>query len=417
MNVHVATTAGLVLMFVIGTATPLNMGALGFAAAFIVGGAIVGLAAPEILASFPGDLFVTLVGITYLFAIAHRNGTVDWLVNLAAAMVRGRAWAMPWVIFISAALLTSLGAVSPGAVAILAPIALRFAQRYGISPLLMGLMVIHGAQGGGFSPMSVYGGITNAVVQRAGLPSDPMHLFIASLLFNLLVAAIIFVVLRGWRAQDRGDTSPLAAEGDQVSATAQGATLERLGTLIGILCLAVGVLKFGLNVGLTAIAIAVSLAFFSPKKYARATDDIPWSTVLLVCGVVTYVAVVQKAGTIDSIGNAVAVLGAPLIAALALCYICGLVSAFASTVGVLGATVPLAIPMLSQGNLDAVSVIAAIAVSSTIVDVCPFSTNGALVVANARGGENDGLYRQMLIYSAVIIGIGPLAAWALFVVL
>lgn len=185
--------------------------------------------------------------------------------------------------------------------------------------------------------------------------------------------------------------------------------------MIGIVCLAVGVLKFGLNVGLTAIAIAVSLAFSSPKKYARATDDIPWSTVLFVCGVVTYVAVVQKAGTIDSIGNALAVLGAPLIAALALCCICGLVSAFASAVGVLGATVPLAIPMLSQGNLDAVSVIAAIAVSSTIVDVCPFSTNGALVVANARGGENDGLYRQLLIYSAVIIAIGPLAAWALFV--
>jgi Na+/H+ antiporter NhaD/arsenite permease-like protein len=411
MNVHTATIVGLILMFVLGTATPLNMGVLGFAAAFLVGGAVVGLAAPEILSSFPGDLFVTLVGITYLFAIAHRNGTIDWLVQLAAAMVRGKAWAMPWVIFVSAALLTGLGAVSPGAVAILAPVALRFAQRYQISPLLMGLMVIHGAQGGGFSPMSVYGGITNAVVERASLPSDPIFLFVASLLFNLLIAILVFVIFRGWRtrASDRED--------EPLPGGPPTGTLERYATIIGIVGLAVSVLEFQLNVGLTAITIAILLAAFSPKKYARATDDIPWSTVLLVCGVVTYVAVVQKAGTIDSIGHAVAVLGAPLIAALALCYICGLVSAFASTVGVLGATVPLAIPMLSQGSLDAVGVIAAIAVSSTIVDVCPFSTNGALVVANARGDANDALYRQMLIYSAVIIAVGPLAVWALFVLL
>ena len=72
--------------------------------------------------------------------------------------------------FVIAAVLTSVGAVSPGAVAIIAPIALGFATQYKISPLLMGLMVIHGAQAGGFSPISIYGGITNGVVAKAGLP-------------------------------------------------------------------------------------------------------------------------------------------------------------------------------------------------------------------------------------------------------
>jgi Na+/H+ antiporter NhaD/arsenite permease-like protein len=244
-----------------------------------------------------------------------------------------------------------------------------------------------------------------------------MFLFMASLLFNLLIAILVFAMLRGWRTHHDVATRAANSEDESSPSGPPTGTLERYATILGIVCLAIGVLEFQLNVGLTAITLAILLAAFSPKKYARATDEIPWSTVLLVCGVVTYVAVVQKAGTIDSIGHGVALLGAPLVAALALCYICGLVSAFASTVGVLGATVPLAIPMLSQGNLDAVGVIAAIAVSSTIVDVCPFSTNGALVVANARGGANGPLYRQMLIYSAVIIAIGPLAAWALLVLL
>ena len=32
---------------------------------------------------FPGDLFIILVGVTYLFAIANGNGTVNWLVQAA----------------------------------------------------------------------------------------------------------------------------------------------------------------------------------------------------------------------------------------------------------------------------------------------------------------------------------------------
>jgi di/tricarboxylate transporter len=164
---EIACIAGLVVLFVVGTVLPVNMGALAFVMAFIVGGLYVHMPAAGVLAGFPGDLFVTLVGITYLFAIAQNNGTIDWLVRLAVRSVRGHVAAIPWMMFLVTGLLTSVGAVSPGAVAIIAPVALRFSQQYRIHPLLMGVMVIHGAQAGGFSPMSIYGSITNDVVQRA----------------------------------------------------------------------------------------------------------------------------------------------------------------------------------------------------------------------------------------------------------
>lgn len=104
---------------------------------------------------------------------------------------------LPWVIFVVAGILTAVGAVSPAAVAILAPLALRVAARYGISQLLMGLMVVHGAQAGGFSPISIYGVIVNGVVAGADLPSNEISLFLASLVFNTLVAAVVFVVFGG----------------------------------------------------------------------------------------------------------------------------------------------------------------------------------------------------------------------------
>lgn len=156
MSSHWISIYALAGMFVLATALPINMGVIAFVGAFLVGTLVAGMNAKEIMGGFPADLFLTLVGITYLFALAQNNGTIDWLVKLAVRAVRGRIAAIPWIMFFIAALLTSVGAVSPAAVAIIAPIALGFAARYGISPLMMGLMVVHGAQGGGFSPISSF---------------------------------------------------------------------------------------------------------------------------------------------------------------------------------------------------------------------------------------------------------------------
>jgi di/tricarboxylate transporter len=408
---EIACIVGLVVLFVVGTALPVNMGALAFVMAFVVGGLFVDMSAANVLAGFPGDLFVTLVGITYLFAIAQNNGTIDWLVRQAVRSVRGHTAAIPWVMFFVTALLTSVGAVSPGAVAIVAPIALRFSQQYRIHPLLMGLMVIHGAQGGGFSPMSIYGGITNQVVERAQLAGNDMHLFLASLGFNLLVAVVVFFVFGGRSLLTRQAVEAVPAED-----SGKGLTYPQVLTLFGLIALGLGVLVFELNVGLVAITIAVVLTILFPKDQARAVEQIHWSTVLLICGVVTYIAVLQKGGAVTYVGDSVSSIGAPLVGALLLCYVGGVVSAFASTVGVLGAIIPLAVPLLLLGQIDAVSVVAALAISSSIVDVSPFSTNGALVIASAHGIDRESLYRQLLLYSAVVVAFAPLLAWAVLVV-
>jgi Na+/H+ antiporter NhaD/arsenite permease-like protein len=414
LSPEIACIVGLIVLFVVGTALPVNMGALAFVMAFVVGGLYVDMSGASILAGFPGDLFVTLVGITYLFAIAQNNGTIDWLVRQAVRSVRGRTVAIPWVMFFISALLTGVGAVSPGAVAIIAPVALRFSQQYRIHPLLMGLMVIHGAQGGGFSPMSIYGGITNQVVQRAELPGSDMHLFLASLGFNLAVAVVIFFVFGGRQLFAQRAASEEPGDAGEI-ADAKRLNHQQVLTLIGLLALGVGALMFELNVGLVAITIAVVLTILFPKDQARAVEQIHWSTVLLICGVVTYIAVLQKAGAVDYVGDSVSKAGAPLLGALLLCYVGGIVSAFASTVGVLGAIIPLAVPLLLLGQIDAVSVIAALAISSSVVDVSPFSTNGALVLASAHGMDRASLYRQLLAYSAVVVAVAPLAAWAALV--
>ncbi len=407
---HLILVGTLALVFLVATLRPINMGLLALAAAFLVGTLLTGTPAKEVLAGFPGDLVVVLVGVTFLFAIAERNGAIEWVVDGLARMLGHRAVAMPWVIFIASTILTSFGALGPAAVAIVAPVALRFAVQHRINPLMMGLMTIHGAQAGAFSPTSVYGGITNGVIERAGIVPDPVMLFVASLAFNLAIAVLVFLVFGGLKLLRDAPERPA-----EVTAATTEFGHERTLTLLTLAALAVAAVGFRVDIGVASMVAAAVLAVIAPRSQKGAIDRVAWSTVLLIAGVVTYVSLLQRFGTVDVAGDLIAHMGSPLIAALLLCYLGGVVSAFASSTALLGIVVPLAVPFLGEGGVSAIGAVAAIAISTTIVDTSPFSTNGALVVANAPEADRDRLVRQLLGYSALITLIGPLVAWAIFV--
>ncbi|MFY8195589.1 MAG: hypothetical protein ACOVKV_10950, partial [Novosphingobium sp.] len=100
-----------------------------------------------------------------------------------------------------------------------------------------------------------------------------------------------------------------------------------------------------------------------------------------------------------------------------LCYLAGIVSAFASSTALLGVIIPLAVPILAGTNIAVMPVISAICIANTIVDTSPFSTNGALIVSNVPEDERPAMLRKLLGYAAIIVGVGPLLAWAVFVAL
>ncbi|MCW2582568.1 MAG: Dicarboxylate carrier MatC domain protein [Klenkia sp.] len=439
MSPEIISILALVAIFAIATFLPINMGALAFVAAFLVGTLAVGMTTDDIIAGFPGELVLTLIGVTYLFAIAQNNGTVDLLVRGAVKLVAGRVAFIPWIMFAVTGVLTAIGALGPAAVAIIAPIALGFAARYRISPLLMGMMVVHGAQAGGFSPISVYGVTVNTIVADNDLPSSPVTVFLGSLFFNLAIGAILFVVLGGRKLVGRkvtddevtGEVPDTTAPDTSVAVSGHGAsagsgvdtltttakvTVEQVLTLVGLAALVLLALVFDLDIGFVSITIATVLALFSAARHKGAVMQISWTTVLLIAGVLTYVSVLQAAGTIEYVGQSVTSIGAPLLVALLLAYIGAVVSAFASSTAIIGVAISLAVPFLLAGEIGAVGVVVALAVSATIVDVSPFSTNGALVLANAQDVDRDRFYKQILGYSGVVVLVGPLIAWLVFVV-
>ena len=95
---------------------------------FLVGTIVVGESARDMYSGFPVDLFVLLTGVTYLFAIAASNGTVERIVQAAARLVEGRRALIPWIVFVVAALPAMAGALGSAGVALLAPLAMRLAR-------------------------------------------------------------------------------------------------------------------------------------------------------------------------------------------------------------------------------------------------------------------------------------------------
>jgi di/tricarboxylate transporter len=436
----------LVAVFTLASVTPLNMGLLAFVAAFVIGAAS-GLALDDVVGFFPDDTLILLVGITLLFGIAKVNGTIDLIVELSLRLVRGKRWAVVWMVFLLAGVLMSFGMVL--AVAMLAPIAMSVAGRYKINPLLMGMMLSHGALGAALSPITVYGAFTLRLARNLELDLSPWTLFLFPLMLNLAVAVGLFVVLgrdlfrktaddqvvaggagpeggRGPEPPVPGDGAPAAVKtlaeprglaGSGAVGLSAGLSAGRVLTIVGILGLVVGPAVFRVDVGVTALTISGVLLLLCPRHSDPAMREVAWSAVLLVTGMLTLMAVLQENGSLELVGHAAVGLGAPILAALLLLLSAGIVSAFGSSIGTIGIAVPLAVPLIATGHIPAAGLVIAIGFCSTIVDVSPFSTNGIIVLAEARVVERHRFQRTMLAYTGIVVVLAPLLSWLFLLVL
>lgn len=414
MSIHLVGVIGLVLVFLIGTLRPVSLGALSLVMTFLVGTIFKGESPKEMFSGFPVDLFVLLAGVTYLFGIAASNGTVERIVTGASRMVKNRRALIPWIVFVVAALPAMAGALGSAGVAMLTPLSLRLAERFSIDRRMIGLMVIHGAACGNFSPLNVLGAIVSQAVARAGLHMSFSTLFWGNLVYNAVLGAVIYLLFGGLRLARREASDPQAEHPPEAPPLRLG--LDQWCTLLALLAVAAGALIFGLNIGFLALAAAAALQLMFPASSAGADKKIAWDVVLLVCGVITYVAALQRYGTVEAVGEGLARIGSPLVTSLLICSVGAITSAFASSAGILGAMIPLAVPFMARGEIATTGLVVALAISATAVDATPFSTVGALVVANAADEERPRIYRGLLLWGAAMVATAPLLTWLFFIV-
>src|SRR5262245_4431949 len=170
MSLAWLSLAALVIAIVVSCTTQLNVGILSLALAWVVGVYVGGMRLDDVVAGFPIQLFLTLAGVTLLFAQAQINGTLGKIAHAAVKLCRGNTALIPVMFFTLACVIASLGPGNIATAAMFAPMAMATAYRAGISPFLMAIMVGMGAQAGSLSPVAPTGIIVNNLMNKIDLP-------------------------------------------------------------------------------------------------------------------------------------------------------------------------------------------------------------------------------------------------------
>ncbi|MDG9722871.1 SLC13 family permease [Streptomyces sp. DH41] len=439
--VYAVSIAVLVVAFALATVRPINLGLLAFAGAFAIGSGLSGISLEEIQGFFPGDMFLTVLGITLLFGVARANGTVDLLLERSLRLVGGRPWAVAWMMFLLAAALMSLGAVL--AIGMLAPIAMPLAKRFGIKPLLMSAMLGHGAFGAAFSPVTVYSVSIQQLLDEQGYSISALTLFIVPFGLNLLLAVTAFVTMgrhllrrqptrtaaqtvaeakartpatvgaaartaSSGGADSAPETGPDPATGPSRVTAGQWTTLAAIGSLLGAALL-------GVDVGVAATFLSVALLLAFPALTRESVGAIGWPAILMVCGVMTYMEVMTANGTIEYLGEKALDLPSMLLTALVLLLAVGMISAVGSSFGIILISLQLAAPLMASGELPVTALVLALCFCATTVDVSPFSSNGVLVLGSAIVPDRQRFQRRMLAYTGYVVAAAALLSWGLLV--
>ncbi len=417
MSLAVVSLAALVVAVVAGIVWRINVGLLSFAFAFTLGVGSGKLTASQVTGGFPTSLFLVLVAIMVLFAQAQVNGTLNKLARHGIRLARGNVGMVPIVFFGLTLAIAVMGAGNIAGIALMAPIAMAAAARLGISAFLMTIMVGNAANAGAYSPVAPTGVVANELMIRAGIVGQQWHTFWNTFIAQSFVAFAGYFLLGGTALLLRGKRVDLHAdlppEDLEPFTPPQWLTLGVLGLVL------VAVIVFRVEVIVAAFVAVVVLAFTRAAAADAAIKVVPWSTILMVCGVSTLISVLEKTGGVDVIVDGLVRMSTPQTVTGIVAFVAGLVSAYSSTVGVVLPTFLPTVPGLAERlGADPMAIASAINVGGHLVDVSPLSTIGAICLAAYTGTEDrQVLFNKVLAWGLSMAVVGAVVCWVFFGVL
>ncbi|HEX7079430.1 MAG TPA: SLC13 family permease [Gammaproteobacteria bacterium] len=412
MSLAVVTLAALAIAIVLSCTTRLNVGLIAIALAWVIGVYGAGLSVRDVTDGFPVGLFLTLAGVTLLFSQAHVNGTLDIVAHNATRLCRGRVGLVPIMYFALGAAVASAGPGNIATTGLLAPMAMATALRAGIPPFLMAVMVGNGCNAGSLSPLAPSGIIVTGLMERIGLPGFEVNTWLYNLGAHAIVAFGAYFLFGGWKLLARTDRVALATDGKTAALDLhQRLTLAIIGLLI------VGVIFVGVDIGMAAFSGAVILTLLRAADEQAAVKGMPWSTILMVCGVTLLIGLLEQTGGMDLFAKLLSTAATPATIIPFIGVTIGLISAYSSTSAVILPAFLPTVPGLVEnlGGGDPLALASTMNVAGHLVDVSPLSTIGALCVASVPAGDaSRRLFNQLLAWGLSMTVVGATLCWLMF---
>lgn len=407
----------LIAAIVIGFVRSINVGFVCLGLALILG-LIGGVSSKEILGGFPSSLFMTLLGTMFFFSLLQENHTLELLSKKMVGLVGKKHFLIPILIYLVSYLLSAAG---PGAISVqtvMIIFAVALAVQMDASPILMGGMAILGAVGGTTSPIALTGILVKDLTTgMEGLENIATPVFFGVSAANFLCAVLLYILYGGFRLKGE----------NEVKEKLPAFTRNQMICIAALLVMVVAVVGFRYDVGLVCFTLSLVLMLLGTVNEKGALKLVPWSVLILICGVNVLMSVTKTLGGIDLLADLLAKLMNRTTASPIMSLTAGMMSWFSSANGVVFPTLIPTAPAIAAnvgGGVTAADLIMAIVGAATVAGISPMSTGGSLILASYTQGKEVSDKEQSTIFArlfatslgcvAVIMVFGLVGGFKLF---
>ena len=407
----------ILLSIAIGYITKINIGLFAIVFAYLIGCFGLDLTASQIISFWPIKIFFIIFSVTLFYNVAMANGALEKLASHLLYACRHFPMLLPLAIFIASTIIAALGAGFYTVLAFMAPMTLLLCQRTGMSKVVGGMAVNYGALAGANFMTSQSGIIFRGLMEGAGISptqafSNATVIFIATLLIPIVV--ILAYLLTNFRKNH----IEIVADQPQAFDSKQKKSIFLILTLM-VAVLAPPVLTLLLpdsemiaylnskvDIAFIAILFTVISLLWKLADEKKVIAMVPWSTLIMICGVGMLIEVAIRAGMIDELSTRVSTTVPFWVIPLAMCLIGACMSLFSSTLGVVTPTLFPVVPVIATATgSDPVVLFACIVVGAQASAISPFSSGGSLILGSTPAGMDHNELFNKLLFRAVPIGL------------
>ena len=361
----------LILVIVIGFVRKINVGLVAILAAVILGSAV-GDSDSDIIGGFGASLFIMLLGVSFLCAVATTNGSLELAAKKFLRLSGGHAVVAPFLMYIIGYAIAAIGPGCVPALGIVAALSLPLGKTTGYDSVMLAAVGQLGSMAGRFSPITPESVLIKGLADEQGITGYQTNVLIYATVTTIVLSVAIFFLFKSHKVKDRCTEQESTAKFSR----------SQILTLLGFLVVIIASAFFDRNVGLISFAVGILLVALNAADEKEVFRTVSWSTLIMVTGVGMLMEIVMNEGGVELMSNALASIMTPRTAVAIQGLSAGLLSWFSSAIGVVWPTmVPTVSSIANTVGVSPDSLITIMCLTASYAGFSPASTGGSLILA------------------------------------
>ena len=407
----------LALSIGLGYITKINIGFFTIVSAYLIGCFGMGLKPAEVIELWPVKIFFIIFAVTLFYNFALANGALEKLASHLLYRCRKFPQLLPLAIFFASTVIAGLGAGFYTVLAFMAPITLLLCKKTNMSLIIGGMAVNYGALAGANFMTSQSGIIFRSLMESVNINTQTSFsystgIFIVTLIIPIIVLGLYTLWNRKSSTIRIEEVQPEPFNSNQKKSLFLIVLMMVIVLVFPILNLilpdnhTISFLNSKIDIAFMAIIFSLISLFMKVADERKVIELVPWSTLIMICGVGMLIALGVKVGIITILSEWLAHNVPIWMIPILLCLISAIMSVFSSTLGVVTPTLFPIVPAIAVASgLNPLLLFICIVVGAQSSSISPFSSGGSLIMGSAPKDIDKDQFFNNLLFKAIPVGV------------